>query len=52
MKTFHDLPSLLPAETDNETRYRLQAGYLSSEGLDYAAWQWLRLKGILPQPKK
>jgi hypothetical protein len=52
MKTFQDLPSLLPAEADNETRYRLQAGYLSSEGLDYAAWQWLKLKGVLPQPKK
>lgn len=52
METFHDLPSLLPAETDKETRYRLQAGYLSSEGLDYAAWQWLIMKGISQQGKK
>jgi hypothetical protein len=46
LKTLHDLPSLLPPETDNETGWRLQAGYLSSEGFNYAAWQWLKLKGI------
>ena len=29
LKILHDLPSLLPPETDNETGWRLQAGYLS-----------------------
>ena len=52
MKTFYDLPSLLPAGADNETRYRLQAGYLSSEGFEYAAWQWLELKGVSQQQEK
>ena len=52
LKTLHDLPSLLPPETDNETGWRLQAGYLSSEGFNYAAWQWLKLKGLSQRPEK
>jgi len=52
LKTLNDLPSLLPPETDHETGWRLQAGYLSSEGFNYAAWQWLRLKGLSQQPEK
>jgi hypothetical protein len=52
MKTFHEIPSLLPSEADNETRYRLQAGYLFSEGFNYAALQWLRLKGVSLPPER
>ena len=52
LKILHDLPSLLPAEADNETGWRLQAGYLSSEDFNYAAWQWLKLKGLSQQPEK
>lgn len=50
MKTFYDLPSLLPA--DKETKFRLQAGYLHSIGLEYNAWQWLELKGVAQQREK
>jgi len=45
-KTLKDIASLLPEETDKETRYRLQAGYLLSEGLTYDAWQWLKIHGM------
>jgi hypothetical protein len=47
METVNHLPILLPPETDLETRYRLQAGYLVSEGLDYDAGKWLERNGIL-----
>ena len=45
-RTLKDIASLLPEETDKETIYRLQAGYLLSEGLTYDAWQWLKIHGI------
>ena len=47
MTIFNDMPSLLPDDVDNDTRYRLQAGYLCSEGFDYDGWQWLKIKGLL-----
>jgi hypothetical protein len=40
------LPTLLPPGTDAETKCRLQAGYLLSEGLRYDAWKWLERNGI------
>jgi hypothetical protein len=43
------LPSLLPPGVDMETRCRLQAGYLVSEGLHYDAWKWLERNGISQQ---
>lgn len=46
MKIINDLMDLFPPETDIETRCRLQAGYLTSEGLHYDAWQWLERNGI------
>lgn len=45
-KILNEIPSFLPAQADNETKCRLQAGYLLSEGLSYNAWQWLELNGI------
>ena len=49
MEVVNGLPALLPSETDMETKYRLQAGYLTSEGLHYDAWKWLERNGILQQ---
>ena len=46
LETARDLTMLLPPGTDRETRCRLQAGYLASEGLDYDAWMWLDRNGI------
>jgi len=46
MEVVDHLPTLLPPETDMETRCRLQAGYLLSEGLHYDAWKWLERNGI------
>jgi len=46
MEVIDHLPTLLPPETDKETRCRLQAGYLLSEGLHYDAWKWLERNGI------
>lgn len=43
------LPALLPSETDKETKCRLQAGYLASEGLHYDVWKWLERNGISQQ---
>jgi hypothetical protein len=45
MEVVNNLPALLPPETDMETKYRLQAGYLASEGLHYDAWKWLEQNG-------
>jgi hypothetical protein len=45
----NNLAMLLPPETDIETKCRLQAGYLVSEGLDYDAWKWLERNGISQQ---
>jgi hypothetical protein len=47
IKIINNLMDLLPPETDIETKCRLQAGYLTSEGLHYDAWQWLERNGIL-----
>lgn len=49
MEIVNHLPNLLPPETDMETRCRLQAGYLLSEGLHYDAWKWLERNGISQQ---
>jgi len=49
MEIVDHIPSLLPPETDMETRCRLQAGYLLSEGLHYDAWKWLERNGISQQ---
>jgi hypothetical protein len=49
MEIFNNLPTLLPSETDMETKCRLQAGYLISEGLYYDAWKWLERNGISQQ---
>jgi hypothetical protein len=49
MEIVNHLPMLLPPETDNETRCRLQAGYFLSEGLNYDAWRWLDRNGISQQ---
>jgi hypothetical protein len=49
MEIFNHLPALLPSETDMETKCRLQAGYLVSEGLNYDAWKWLERNGISQQ---
>jgi len=46
MEIINNLSTLLPPEADMETRCRLQAGYLVSEGLDYDAWKWLERNGI------
>jgi hypothetical protein len=46
LQILHEIQSLLPPEADSETRTRLQAGYLCSEGLIYDAWQWLERNGI------
>ncbi len=46
LNTLNEINSLLPFEADNETRCRLQAGYLRSEALEYSAWQRLELKKI------
>jgi len=46
MEIFNNLPTLLPSEADMETKCRLQAGYLISEGLNYDAWKWLERNGI------
>lgn len=52
MNVFNDLPSLLPPDADEETKYRLQASFLRSEGLIYDAWQWLEIKEVSQQTKK
>jgi hypothetical protein len=49
MEIVDHLPSLLPPGVDMETRCRLQAGYLVSEGLNYDAWKWLERNGISQQ---
>jgi hypothetical protein len=49
MEVVNNLPTLLPSETDMETKCRLQAGYLASEGLHYDAWKWLDRNGISQQ---
>jgi hypothetical protein len=49
MEVVNNLPALLPSETDMETKCRLQAGYLASEGLHYDAWKWLDRNGISQQ---
>ena len=49
MEVVNILPALLPSETDMETKCRLQAGYLASEGLHYDAWKWLERNGISQQ---
>ena len=49
MEVVNNLPALLPSETDMETKCRLQAGYLVSEGLHYDAWKWLERNGISQQ---
>lgn len=49
MEVVNNLPALLPSETDMETKCRLQAGYLASEGLHYDAWKWLERNGISQQ---
>jgi hypothetical protein len=49
MEVVNDLPALLPSGIDAETKCRLQAGYLASEGLHYDAWKWLERNGISQQ---
>jgi hypothetical protein len=49
MKIVNNLPQLLPPGTDMETRCRLQAGYLVSEGLNYDALKLLKRNGISQQ---
>jgi len=49
MEIVKQLPELLPSETDKETKCRLQAGYLASEGLQYDASKWLERNGISQQ---
>lgn len=49
MEIVNSLPTLLPPGTDMETKCRLQAGYLLSEGLRYDAWKWLERNGISQQ---
>jgi hypothetical protein len=49
MEVVNNLPALLPSGTDMETKCRLQAGYLVSEGLHYDAWKWLERNGISQQ---
>ncbi len=49
MEIVNNLPQLLPPGTDMETRCRLQAGYLVSEGLNYDALKWLERNGISQQ---
>jgi hypothetical protein len=49
MEVINHLPALLPSDTDLETKCRLQAGYLASEGLYYDAWKWLERNGISQQ---
>jgi hypothetical protein len=51
MEIVNNLPTLLPPETDMETKCRLQAGYFLSEGLSYDAWKWLERNGISQQPQ-
>lgn len=46
MEVVNNVPMLLPPGIDMETRYRLQAGYFLSEGLNYDAWRWLDRNGI------
>jgi len=50
MEVVNHLPTLLPPGTDMETKCRLQAGYLLSEGLRYDAWKWLERNGISQRP--
>jgi hypothetical protein len=52
MEIVNHLPTLLPPGTDMETKCRLQAGYLLSEGLHYDAWKWLERNGISQQHQK
>jgi hypothetical protein len=49
MEVVNNLPTLLPSGIDVETKCRLQAGYLVSEGLNYDAWKWLERNGISQQ---
>jgi len=49
MEIVNNLPTLLPPGMDMETKCRLQAGYLLSEGLHYDAWKWLEQNGISQQ---
>ena len=46
LNTMNDIASMLPAEVSDDVRYRLQAGYLNSEGFAYDAWQWLDIHHI------
>lgn len=46
IKALNELTSLLPEEADAETRFRFQAGYLISEGLEYDAWRLLDRNGV------
>jgi hypothetical protein len=48
MANLRDLRAHLPADANEETRYRLEAGYLSSELLVYDAWRLLERHGIRP----
>jgi hypothetical protein len=49
MEIVNNLPELLPPGADMETRCRLQAGYLVSEGLKYDALKCLERNGISQQ---
>ena len=49
MEIVNQLPTVLPSGMDGETKCRLQAGYLLSEGLHYDAWKWLERNGIAQQ---
>lgn len=49
MEIVNNLALLLPPGIDLETRCRLQAGYLVSDGFYYDAWRWLDRNGISQQ---
>jgi len=49
MEIVNQLPTILPPGMDRETKCRLQAGYLLSEGLRYDGWKWLERNGITQQ---
>jgi hypothetical protein len=41
-----EILEVLPREIDEETRFRLRAGYLHSQGFTYDAWRLLEMKSL------
>ncbi len=51
-KNMNDIVTLLPDNVDTETKYRLQAGYLRFNDLEYDAWNWLKIHGVSQDGKE